>query len=244
PALQTHCGLLSLQAPATIQAVAPSRPRSGTARRHRLSLIACFTVPGGVAVLASLFAWSQWLAVFSLVIAMVVASQLVLTQTVWRGASLTVKAVAMAAFVASVLWVLAMVVAPRLTVLDLRGQPVVATVVDHDVSRSGKQTEHCYRLQRTDGNPIFGDICRDWDEFAVGETMTVLVDPSGLIAPETPGEVADARFWQIAGLVSLVATLVLCWVTGGLTPRVADAHLVRRRPPRPPRSTHRSKYES
>ncbi|MFG2059132.1 hypothetical protein ACGFI9_34460 [Micromonospora sp. NPDC048930] len=118
-----------------------------------------------------------------------VASQLVLTETVWKGASLTVKAVAMAAFVASVFWVIAMMFAPRLTVLDLRGQPVLATVVEHDASRyygrGGKQEQHCYRLQRTDGSPIFGDICRDWDEFAVGETMTVLFDPSGLIAPET-----------------------------------------------------------
>ncbi|MFE9695146.1 hypothetical protein [Micromonospora sp. NPDC005806] len=221
-----------------------SRPLSGTARRHRLSLIACFTAPGGIAALASLFAWSGWLAVISSVIALVVASQLVLTQTVWRGASLTVKAVAMAAFVASVFWVIAMMFAPRLTVLDLRGQPVVATVVDHDASHVGRGEEHCYRVQRTDGSPIFGDICRDSDEFAVGETMTVLVDPSGLIAPETPSEVADARFWQITGLVSLVATLVLCWVTGGLTPCVTDGHLVRRRLPRSPRSRYRSKYQS
>ncbi|MCW3820397.1 hypothetical protein ONA91_38800 [Micromonospora sp. DR5-3] len=225
----------------------PSRPRPGTARRHRLSLIACFTVPGGVAALTSLFAWSGWLAVISSVIALVVASQLVLTETVWKSASLTVKAVAIAAFVASVFWVIAMMFAPRLAVLDLRGQPVVATVVDHDASRyygrGGKGEQHCYRLQRTDGSPIFGDICRDRDEFAVGETMTVLVDPSGLIAPETPSEVADARFWQIPGLVSLVAALVLCWVTGGLTPRVASGHLVRRRLPRPRRSRYRSKYE-
>ncbi|MFJ8582815.1 hypothetical protein [Micromonospora sp. NPDC093277] len=53
----------------------------------------------------------------------------------------------------------------------------------------------------------------------MGETMTVLVDPSGLIAPETPNEVADARFWQIAGLVSLVATLVLLGHRRTHTPR-------------------------
>ncbi|MEU9829728.1 hypothetical protein [Micromonospora chersina] len=227
--------------------MAPSRPRPGTARRHRLSLIACFTAPGAVAAFTSLFAWSGWLAIISSVIALVVASQLVLTQTVWQGASLPVKAVAMAAFVASLFWVIAMMFAPRLTVLHLRGQPVVATVVVHDASRyygrGGRQEEHCYRLQRPDGGPIFGDICRDSEEFAVGETLTVLVDPSGLIAPETPSEVAAARFWQIPGLVSLVATLVLCWVTGGLTPRVANGHLVRRRLPRPPRSRQRSKYE-
>ncbi|WP_139131902.1 hypothetical protein [Micromonospora chersina] len=227
--------------------MAPSRSHPGTARRHRLSLIACFTAPGAVAALTSLFAWSGWLAIISSVVALVIASQLVLTQTMWQRASLAVKAVAMAAFVASLFWVIAMMFAPRLTVLDLRGQPVVATVVDHDVNRyhgrGGKQEEHCYRLQRTDASPVFGKICRDWDEFAVGETLTVLVDPSGLIASETPGEVAAARFWQIPGLVSLVATLVLCWVTGGLTPRVANGHLVRRRLPRPPRSRHRSRYE-
>ncbi|MFG3580889.1 hypothetical protein [Micromonospora chersina] len=227
--------------------MAPSRPRLGTARRHRLSLIACFTAPGAVAALTSLFAWSGWLAIISSVIAMVVASQLVVTQTVWQRASLAVKAVAMAAFVASLFWVIAMMFAPRLTVLHLRGQPVVATVVDHDAGRyygrGGRQEEHCYRLQRTDGSPIFGDICRDSDEFAVGEKLTVLVDPSGLIAPETLSEVAAARFWQIPGLVSLVATLALCWVTGGLTPHVANGHLGRRRLPRPPRSRHRSKYE-
>jgi hypothetical protein len=137
-------------------------------RRHRLSLIACFTAPGGVAALVSLFAWPGWLAVISSVVALVVASQLVLTQPVWRSASLPVKSVAAAAFVASVFWMIAMMFAPRLTVLDLRGQPVVATVVAHEASRLGRGEEHCYRIQRPDGRPIFGDMCRNWDEFSQG----------------------------------------------------------------------------
>ncbi|MGR6318806.1 hypothetical protein Q2K19_31970 [Micromonospora soli] len=200
-----------------------------------------------IAALADLFAWSEELPMVALVIAMVVASVLV-WNSVWSEASLAVKAVAMAAFVASFFWVLTMMEAPRLTVLALHGEPVVATVVDHDVAhystRSGGFDVHCYSLRLSDGTPLFGDICRHWDdEFAVGETLTVLVDPSGLIAPETPDEVADARIWQILGLVGLVATLALCWVSGGPPPRVGSGRLPPRRLPRPPRSKRRSKYE-
>lgn len=236
-----------LQARATIQAVAPSRPHGDAARRHRLTLIACYTAPGGVAALTDLFAWSEWLPVLSSVIAVIVASQLVLTGGAWQAASLVLKAVAVAAFVASLFWMITMMFAPRLTVLAVRGEPVVATVVHHEASRfldrGSSDDEHCYRLQRTDGSPIFGDICRGLDEFAVGDTVTVLVDPSGLIAPETPDEVADARFWQIPALVSLLAMLALCWLTGGLTPRAGSDQVVRRRLPRPARHGHRSKYE-
>lgn len=237
---------LPLRARDTIRAVAPSLPRPGSARGRRLSLVACFTVPGVIAALADLFAWPDDLPIVALVIAVVVAGVLVWPNRVWREASLAVKAVALAAFIASFFWAIAMFQAPRLTVLALHGEPVVATVVDHDVThhstRSGGYDVHCYSLQRTDGTPLFGDICRDWDdEFAVGERLTVLADPSGLIAPETPDEVADARFWQIFGLVSLVMTLALCWVSGGLA--VGSGHLVPRRLPRPPRSRRRSKYE-
>lgn len=173
-----------------------------------------------IAALADLFAWPEDLPLVALVIAVVVAGVLV-WNSVWREASLAVKAVALAALVASFFWVITMMEAPRLTVLALRGEPVVATVVDHDVThhstRSGGYDVHCYSLRRSDGTPLFGDICQHWDEeLAVGETLTVLVDPSGLIAPETPDEVADARSLQILGLVSLVATLALCWVSGGL----------------------------
>ncbi|PWU44965.1 hypothetical protein DLJ46_23250 [Micromonospora globispora] len=174
-----------------------------------------------IAALADLFAWPEELPLVAMAIAVVVAGVLVWPNRVWREASLAVKAVALAAFLTSFFWAIAMFQAPRLTVLALHGEPVVATVVDHNVThhttRSGGYDVHCYRLQRTDGTPLFGDICRDWDdEFAVGERLTVLADPSGLIAPETPDEVADARFWQISGLVSLVITLALCWVSGGL----------------------------
>ncbi|MGW4154522.1 hypothetical protein ACWEDF_15365 [Micromonospora chersina] len=200
-----------------------------------------------IAALANLFAWSEDLPMVALVIAVVVAGVLV-WNSVWREASLAVKAVALAAFVASFFWVFTMMEVPRLAVLALRGEPVVATVVDHDVThystRSGGFDVHCYSLQRSDGAPLFGDICRHWDEeLAVGETLNVLVDPSGLIAPETPDEVADARIWQALGLVSLVATLALCWVSGGLPSRVGSRRLPPRRLPRPPRSRRRSKYE-
>ncbi|MFU8855053.1 hypothetical protein ACNAW0_29420 [Micromonospora sp. SL1-18] len=200
-----------------------------------------------IAALADLFAWSEALPMVALVIAVVVAGVLV-WNSVWREASLAVKAVALATFLASFFWAIAMFQAPRLTVLALHGEPVVATVVDHDVThystRSGGFDVHCYSLQRGDGTPLFGDICRDWDdEFAVGERLTVLADPSGLIAPETPDEVADARFWQIFGLVSLVATLALCWVSGGLHHAWVAAASRRDPVPRPPRSRRRSKYE-
>lgn len=181
-------------------------------------------MPGTVASLASLLAWPEWVPVVAVVIAVVAASQLVLPRSVWRAASLPVKAIATVAFVAAIFWMIAMMFAPRLTILALRGEPVVARVVHHDAThypgRGGGHDVHCYNLQRIDGRPIFGNVCRDWpDEFTVGETVTVLVDPSNLIAPETPDEVATAGFWQIFGLASFVATFALCWVAGGLTAR-------------------------
>ncbi|MET8833469.1 hypothetical protein ABZV78_06075 [Micromonospora sp. NPDC004540] len=224
----------------------PSRSPGGITRRHRLWLIACFTAPGGVAALADLFAWSEWLPVLATVAAVLVASRLVLSEEVWTTASLVVKAVVMAAFVASLLWMIAMMFAPRLTVLDLRGEPVVATVVDHDagryLNRGSSDDQHCYRLQRTDGSPLFGELCRGWEEFAVGETMTVLVDPGDVIAPETPEKVAEARFWQVglAGLVGLLATVALCWLAGGLTGRLDSGRPATRWRPRLVRARHRN----
>lgn len=201
-----------------------------------------------VAGLANLFAWSEDVPIVAMVIAVVAASVLVLDRRVWSEASLAVRAVVIAAFLASFFWMVAMYTAPRLTVLALRGEQVTATVVDHDVThhrtRSGGYDVHCYRLQRGDGTRLYGKICRDWgDEFTVDETLTVVTDPSGVIAPETPDEVAGTRVWQIFGLVSLVATLGLCWVTGGLTASVGRGNPAPRLS-RPPRRRRRSKYEA
>ncbi|PWU44972.1 hypothetical protein DLJ46_23295 [Micromonospora globispora] len=179
-------------------------------------------MPGLIAALASLIALPDWVPLAAVVVAALVVSQLVWTRGMWRAASFAVKTLTVATFLASTFWMMAMTQAPRTTVLALRGKPVVATIVKHDIThypgRSGGYDEHCYRLERTDSTPVFGRICRDSDEFTVGDRITLLVDPSGLIAPETPDEVAYARSWQIMGLVSLVATLALCWISGGLTP--------------------------
>ncbi|MGW9196698.1 hypothetical protein [Micromonospora chersina] len=195
-----------------------------------------------IAALADLFAWSEDLPLAAAVVAAVGASAVAWMDRVWSEESLVVKACAMAAVVAFFLWTFAMTEAPRLTVLALWGDPVVARVVDDDVIHQYRSDMHCYSLQRGDGTPLFGSICRQEDDFAVGERLTVLVDPSGLIAPETPDEVADARIFQILGLVSFVATLAFCWITGSLLSRPGRDRLVRRRLPRPPRSRRRSKY--
>lgn len=220
-----------------------ARPRS--ARRARLSLIACLTAPGVIAALADLIGLSDWVPLIALGIAAVVASKLVWTQSMWSAASFAIKTLAVATLMASLFWLIAMMQAPRVTVLAVRGEPVVARIVGHDVihypSRSGGNDDHCYTLQRTDSTPIFGGICRDSDRLSVGDTIIVLVDPSGLIAPETPDEVADARFWQILALVSLVATVVLCWVSGGLAAPTDNGRLFPQRPYRRSRSRRRRK---
>jgi hypothetical protein len=56
----------------------------------------------------------------------------------------------------------------------------------HRPGRHGGTSIHRYTLQRADATTISGTICRYSEgEFAVGDRVTVLVDPSGRIPPET-----------------------------------------------------------
>ncbi|MFD0742041.1 hypothetical protein ACFQ1L_09280 [Phytohabitans flavus] len=174
-------------------------------------------MPGLIAAVGDLAGWPSWVAIAGLVAAELTVCLLVWTPSVWTAASLAVKTLAVAAGIASFFWMITMTQAPRLTVLALRGEPVIAEVVEHDVIDYGRHEEHCYRLQRANAVAIPGRICRSRDELTKGRTVTVLVDPGGLIAAETPAEVAHAPFWQTLAPISLTATLILCWISGGIT---------------------------
>jgi hypothetical protein len=194
------------------------RPRSASSTRA--TLITCFVAPGVITAIGDVSAWPQWLTLLGWPVAMIVASHLVWTR--WNAASVEFKGFALALCLASLFWTIAMLLAFRSTLLAVVGVSVDASVVDQDItrvpSRSGGYDLYCYSLQRIDGSSISGRICRYWAEFGVGDTMQVLVDPTGLVAPETPEGVAGVRPWQILGLVSLVATLALGWINGGFAP--------------------------
>ncbi|MEU8260476.1 hypothetical protein AB0C02_07630 [Micromonospora sp. NPDC048999] len=202
--------------------------RSDDARLRRLLLAAGFAVPGVLAALGNLFGW--WgvaLPVFVGSIAAFGGCAMWISGESIEGARAW-KRFAVTASVAHCVWVFAMTGAPLVTVLDLRGEPVVARIVNHDVihhsSRGGGYDEHCYRLQRSDGTPLSRDLCGNGDryKFVVGEDLTVLVDPSGLFVPEIPDRVATARVWQGLGLVSFVAAVGSYWVAGVLLKRAED----------------------
>ncbi len=197
--------------------------RPDSPRRVALGAELCLILiaPGVVAALGDLFAWPRWIPMAGFVAAFVLSFWL-LGSNMSKDPRLRVTSVMVVAVLAACFWMIAMMYAPRLTILQVRGETMAASVVDHEVNhvstRSGGYDRHCYRMQRDDATPIFGSICRDYEEFTVGETITILVDPGGHIAPETPDEIDDAGNWQIMGLVSLGLIIVLSYVSAFLAP--------------------------
>jgi hypothetical protein len=139
--------------------------------------------------------------------------------------------------------------AARLVALDLWGEPesvrVDSVERDHRVRGDEQVSESCYRLTRPDGTPVIGRICRDNDEFATRATITVLADPAGLVAPETPDRVAGLRLTLPRGLaLGAFAVIVVTGLTSGGTTRrpASPARRARTtaRPPTPRTSTPRT----
>lgn len=195
---------------------------SGKDLRVRLLLISCLVVPGVVAGLANLFQFSVGiLPVILATIALVAGSQLGWNE-IYEYGSFGVKSLVILAGFAAFLWVIAMMHAPRSTVLSLIGEEVRARVVGHEIFRYDDgddwDFEHCYTVRRIDNGMVAGGMCRNYGEYRLRDGVTVLMDPYGLMA-ETPEEVADARPWQVMGLVSLPLVVVPAWLTGGASIR-------------------------
>ena len=206
-------------------------PLGGGALSHRVVLLGCFGVPGIIAAVADLFGLSSWVWVGGLVMGFVAAS-LFVVNAVWDRASFGVKAITLTLAMSSVFWVIGMAFAPRLTLLAIRGETTQAQVVGRTVihvpGRRGGYDEYCYRLARADGGALPGRICRESDEFVVGESLEVLTDPDGWIAPETTDSEAEASFWWYVALGGLIPTLALGWILGGLANRMDNGEDVLR----------------
>jgi hypothetical protein len=107
--------------------------------------------------------------------------------------------------------------------LAVRGVQVQATVTDISTARTRGSTTYSYRLAGPDGHPVKGGrLAEQSSGFDVGDKVTVIADPDGLVAPEKPGEVATVRRWWIANGSSFAATVLAvlwaAWRTGRVTP--------------------------
>nr|WP_203615730.1 hypothetical protein [Streptomyces sp. SID13726] len=106
--------------------------------------------------------------------------------------------------------------------LERRGERVNATVVrEWRASDQGQQENtYDYALARRDGTRIAGPALQTRSgRFAVGQRITVLVDPEGLLRPRTPGD-ADAT----AGVLGVGAfALVALGIVAGTARRGAVA---------------------
>lgn len=190
--------------------------------RTRLLLIACLVVPGVVAGLTSLLQFSfDILPVILSVIAIVACGQLGWNDAYEYG-SFGARALVLLAGFAAIFWVIAMIYVPRPTVLSLIGEETKASVVDHEIYRYDDggdwDFEHCYTVRRVDNGVVADGMCRDYGEYGLRDSVTVLMDPYGLMV-ETPEGLADARPWQVMALVSLPLAMVSGWLTGGASIR-------------------------
>jgi hypothetical protein len=99
------------------------------------------------------------------------------------------------------------------TTLELRGVTVYSTVIDVSSAESRASITHVYKLADPEGHQIAGHLSETGDLLSghrrVGDHVLVVADPDGLVDPETPGQIADARLVWIANGLSLVATAIM-----------------------------------
>jgi hypothetical protein len=197
---------------------------------RRLAHIGLFLTPGIFAAVASVRAWSVWLVVLLVAVALLVYSLVKPSRprpagARSRGGALMTAVVPLAVVVFGV----ASFFSARLVALDLWGVPETVRVDSversHRARGDERVSDYCYHLSRA-GQPVTGKICRDTEEFAAGAPITVLIEPSGLVAPETPDRVAGLRLALPRGLAlgAFVVIVVAGFLTGGTA---------RRRPARP-----------
>ncbi|MBB4752691.1 hypothetical protein [Actinoplanes lobatus] len=185
---------------------------------RRVRLLACMITPALVAAVADIRGWRLWLLVLTLAVTLLVVGLLIPARTWKREDRYDKVPIAGMVFAALVLFA-AMNWGARLIVLGVFGHTGTAHVSSVSISldtenRGGRiLRENCYRLTRLDGSPLPGTICRrdrypGNDEFGVGDDITVLLDPAGLVAPEVPGRV---RWAWIPGGLALASFAGLVW---------------------------------
>jgi hypothetical protein len=210
----------------------------------RLRLIGWYSAPVLLAVVGSLLDWPGWVVGFLIVGVLTVIG--VVRPTPKKSA----EKPPLRRFFGFTLWVAGLVCvvatfhAARLTVLDLVGRPAVVTIdhmeMDRTIRRSGRvKIDHCYHLKRSDGGWVTGSLCRETLEYNRGQTVAVLADPTGLVAPETAEEVAGVTWPRNIALGAFAVMVVSALLGGG--PAAPERPLVpagryprwRPSPPRP-----------
>lgn len=100
--------------------------------------------------------------------------------------------------------------------LQQRGETVTATVVKERLDPAqGRKARHShYTLERRDGTRVPGpELKTISDDYDIGQTLTVVEDPEGELAPQTVGE-ADATGELLgAGAFALAALGSVAWMT-------------------------------
>ncbi|MEU4626781.1 hypothetical protein AB0G04_43215 [Actinoplanes sp. NPDC023801] len=208
---------------------------------RRLAYIGLLLTPGILAAVAAVRAWSGWLVVLLVAVALLVYSLLRPARTRPAGTRPLRTVLATGAVpIAVVVFGVASFFSARLVALDLWGEPQtvrVDGVERSDRARGDKQnSEFCYRLSRPGGEPVLGRICRTADEYAVGSRIEVLAEPTGLVAPETPDRVAGLRLALPRGLAlgAFAVIVVAGAATGGNARRPASPTRRARTTARPP----------
>ncbi|WP_146169322.1 hypothetical protein [Actinoplanes italicus] len=212
---------------------------------RRLAYTALFLTPGIFAAVASVRAWSVWLVALLVAVALLIYSLVRPSQArPAAGRSRWSAVVAVALPLAVAVFGVAGFFAARLVALDLWGEPETVRVDSveraHRVRGDEQVSESCYRLTHPDGTPVTGRICRDTDEFATGATITVLADPAGWVAPETPDRVSGLRLALPRGLaLGAFAVIVVAGLTTGGTTRRSAPPARRGRTPTGPAAPRR-----
>ncbi|MFD4634754.1 hypothetical protein ACFVYR_29000 [Streptomyces sp. NPDC058284] len=105
-------------------------------------------------------------------------------------------------------------------VLQQRGHTVEAVVMQERVETGSRGDKTWYHklVQRQDGIAVPGpELKSDSDRFDVGQTITVVEDPEGKLAPQTPGETSTT-----GDLLGVVGAVAVCLAAVGWTAFRAD----------------------
>ncbi|MEU4926968.1 hypothetical protein AB0G54_10755 [Streptomyces yokosukanensis] len=98
-------------------------------------------------------------------------------------------------------------------ILQERGRTVEAVIMKEreETGSRGDKTWH-YELTQRDGINVPGpDLKADSDRFDVGQTITVIEDPKGKLAPQTPGDTSSASDLLGAGGAVAVCLAAVGW---------------------------------
>ncbi|WP_433797297.1 hypothetical protein [Actinoplanes sp. CA-252034] len=190
----------------------------------RLRLIAWCSAPGLAAAVGSFRAWPlRWVCLGIVVGVFLVA---VARQRPGRPAGKPAEkgplrdALGFLLFLASIVFAFVALNVARPGVLGLVGRPDVAYIGARDAEKvptrsSREKIEYCYHLLRADGSEMTGRVCRDDRSYDRGEAVEVMIEPTGLIAPETRAEVVESAWIANIGVGAFAVICVAALLGGG-----------------------------